>query len=114
MIVIWTRDFILGVPFITGPQNEDGSIGEELIAYEITISTFVYELVFLPIDKIVHDNINRKELMGGEVVNVHDTYKENYEGKEDNKKEPDQVEESDSEIKDLNDLLKGHDEDKKN
>ena len=31
-----------------------------------------------------------------------------------NKKEPDQVEESDSEIKDLNDLLKGHDEDKKN
>lgn len=126
MIVIWTRDFILGVPFITGPQNEDGSIGEELIAYEITIytlfwildliliSTFVYELVFLPIDKIIHDNINRKELMGGEVVNVHDTYKENYEGKEDNKKEPDQVEESDSEIKDLNDLLKGHDDDKKN
>ena len=62
MIVIWTRDFILGVPFITGPQNEDGSIGEELIAYEITIytlfwildliliSTFVYELVVLPID----------------------------------------------------------------
>ena len=45
--------------------------------------------------------------MGGEVVNVHDTYKENY-------KEPDQVEESDSEIKDLNDLLKGHDDDKKN
>lgn len=37
MIVIWTRDFILGVPFITGPQNKDGSIGEELIAYEITI-----------------------------------------------------------------------------
>jgi hypothetical protein len=30
------------------------------------------------------------------------------------KKEPDQVEESDSEIKDLNDLLKGHDDDKKN
>lgn len=116
----------MGVPFITGPQNKDGSIGEELIAYEITIytlfwildliliSTFVYELVFLPIYKIVHDNINRKELMGGEVVNVHDTYKENYEGKKDNKKEPDQIEESDSEIKDLNDLLKGHDDDKKN
>ena len=39
MIVIWTRDFILGVPFITGPQNKGESIGEELIAYEITIYT---------------------------------------------------------------------------
>lgn len=94
MIVIWTKDFAMNIPFITGPANSDGSIGEELVAYEVTIYTlfwillailvliFVYELIFFPLDKMTPDQINRKELVGDTVVDIHDTYKEEYENKD--------------------------------
>lgn len=92
MDIIWTRDFAQGIPFITG-EYTNNEIGQELTAYEISvyilfwlltimlIVVFIYELFFIPLKKIVHDDINRKEIMGNEVVDVHDTYKEKYENR---------------------------------
>lgn len=94
MIVIWTRDFATGTAFITATSKTSSEIGEELYAYEITLYIifwllflmlcvlFVYELLFYPLRKIIHDDVNRKELMGDRIIDVHDTYKEKYENKD--------------------------------
>lgn len=93
MLIIYTVDFANGTPFITASPEKTGEIGQELYAYEITIYImfwllfllmivlFVYELLFYPLNKIVHDDINRKELVGDRIIDVHDTYKEKYENK---------------------------------
>lgn len=89
MVVIWTIDFAKGIPFITGP-DDSGQVGEALVGYEVTIylvfwvlflvlvGLFVYELLFYPVDELVPDAIDRKEIVDGEVVDVHDTYEERY------------------------------------
>lgn len=110
MIIIWSRDFASGVPFITGPANSDGSVGEELIAYEVTVYVFfwiiflvliicfLYDLIWYPLDKIIIDKGNKTELLGGQVVPVnHST------------EVPEKKEES-SESKDLSKEIKEEDD----
>lgn len=104
MDIIWTRDFAQGIPFITG-EAENGNPGPELVGYEVSvyilfwlltimlIALFIYELFFMPLSKIVHDDIHRKEIVGNEVVDVHDTYKEKYENR--NKKEEERLPQKD-------------------
>lgn len=99
MLIIYTVDFATGTPFITSSPEKTGEVGQELYAYEITIyimflllflimiGLFVYELLFYPLNKIVHDDINRKELVGDRIIDVHDTYKEKYENRNSDKNE---------------------------